>query len=158
MNMLLLNILLALAWMMLTGNFMPVNFLLGFGTTYLLLRFCQPVVAPSSRYPAKLQAAVAFVLFFLRELIKANFKVAYDLVTPQDLIKPGVIAVPLDARTDAEITLLANLITLTPGTLSLDLSTDRRVLYVHAMYIADADSLRRGIKEGFERRVLELLR
>jgi multicomponent Na+:H+ antiporter subunit E len=73
---------------------------------------------------------------------------------------PGVVAIPLDARTDAEITLLANLITLTPGSVSLDLSEDRRVLYVHAMYIdgGDVEAYRRSIKEGLERRVLELLR
>jgi len=73
---------------------------------------------------------------------------------------PGVVAIPLDARTDAEITLLANLITLTPGSVSLDLSEDRRVLYVHAMYIdgGDVEAYRRSVKEGLERRVLELLR
>lgn len=158
MNMLLLNILLALAWMMLTGKFTPANFLFGFGASYLLLRFCQPAVAPSSRYFDKVRTAIAFVVFFFWELTKANFRVAYELVTPRYFMKPGVIAVPLDVQTDAEITLLANLITLTPGTLSLDLSTDRRILYVHAMYIDDADSLRREIKEGFEQRVLDLLR
>jgi multicomponent Na+:H+ antiporter subunit E len=73
---------------------------------------------------------------------------------------PGVVAIPLDARTDTEITLLANLITLTPGSVSLDLSEDRRVLYVHAMYIdgGDVEAYRRSVKEGLERRVLELLR
>jgi multicomponent Na+:H+ antiporter subunit E len=73
---------------------------------------------------------------------------------------PGVVAIPLDARTDFEITLLANLITLTPGSVSLDLSEDRRVLYVHAMYIdgGDVEAYRRSVKEGLERRVLELLR
>jgi multicomponent Na+:H+ antiporter subunit E len=75
-------------------------------------------------------------------------------------MRPGVIAVPLDAKTDAEITLLANLITLTPGTLSLDLSPDRGVLYVHTMYIDqdDVERARRQIKDNLERRVLELLR
>jgi multicomponent Na+:H+ antiporter subunit E len=73
---------------------------------------------------------------------------------------PGVVAIPLDARTDAEIALLANLITLTPGSVTLDISEDRRVLYVHAMYIdgGDVDAYRRSVKEGLERRVLELLR
>lgn len=73
---------------------------------------------------------------------------------------PGVVAIPLDAHTDAEITLLANLITLTPGSVSLDLSEDRQVLYVHAMYIdgGDVEAYRRSVKEGLERRVLELLR
>ncbi len=75
-------------------------------------------------------------------------------------VSPGVVAIPLDARTDAEITLLANLITLTPGSVSLDLSEDRRLLYVHAMYIdgGDIETYRRSVKEGLERRVLELLR
>jgi len=73
-------------------------------------------------------------------------------------MRPGILAVPLDAQSDAEITLLANLLTLTPGTLSLDVSPDRRFLYVHIMYITDADATRRRIKDGFERRVLEVLR
>ena len=73
-------------------------------------------------------------------------------------MRPGVVAIPLDAETDAEITLLANLITLTPGTLSLDVSDDRRVLYIHAMYVDDVEELRRSIKDGFEKRVMELLR
>jgi multicomponent Na+:H+ antiporter subunit E len=72
---------------------------------------------------------------------------------------PGVIAVPLDARTDAEITLLANLITLTPGTLSIDVSADRKVLYIHTMDLGDDPvRFRREIKEGFERRLLEVMR
>jgi multicomponent Na+:H+ antiporter subunit E len=78
----------------------------------------------------------------------------------ESYVCPGVVAIPLDARTDAEIVLLANLITLTPGSVSLDLSEDRRVLYVHAMYIdgGDVEAYRRAVKEGLERRVLELLR
>lgn len=81
-------------------------------------------------------------------------------LAPASYVCPGVIAIPLDARTDAEITLLANLITLTPGSVSLDVSDDRRVLYVHAMYIdgGDVEAYRRAVKEGLERRVLELLR
>ncbi len=78
----------------------------------------------------------------------------------ESYVCPGVIAIPLEARTDVEITLLANLITLTPGSVSLDLSEDRRVLYIHAMYIdgGDVEAYRRSVKEGLERRVLELLR
>jgi multicomponent Na+:H+ antiporter subunit E len=81
-------------------------------------------------------------------------------LAPASYVCPGVVAIPLDARTDAEITLLANLITLTPGSVSLDVSEDRRVLYVHAMYIdgGDVEAYRRSVKEGLERRVLELLR
>ena len=81
-------------------------------------------------------------------------------LSPWYPVRPGVIGIPLDARTDREIALLANLITLTPGSVALDLSEDNRVLYVHLMYIddGDVDAARRNIKENLERRVLELLR
>ena len=74
------------------------------------------------------------------------------------LMRPGVIGIPLDAKTDLEITMLANVISLTPGTLSLDVSPDRKTLYIHAMYVVDPDELRREIKDGLERRLMELLR
>ena len=81
-------------------------------------------------------------------------------IAAESYVCPGVVAIPLDARTDAEIALLANLITLTPGSVTLDLSEDRRVLYVHAMYIdgGDVEAYVRSVKDGLERRVLELLR
>ena len=71
-------------------------------------------------------------------------------------LSPGIVAVPLDLTSDAGITVLANLITLTPGTLSLDVSPDRRTLWVHALDVADPDAFRREVKEGFERRVKEV--
>jgi multicomponent Na+:H+ antiporter subunit E len=101
---------------------------------------------------------ISFVFFFLYELIKANVQVAYDVITPKFYMTPGIVRVPLDATSDLEITLLANLISLTPGTLSLDVSEDRKVLYVHSMYIADKELFIQNIKNGFEKRLLELLR
>jgi multicomponent Na+:H+ antiporter subunit E len=73
-------------------------------------------------------------------------------------LKPGVIAVPLDAKSDSEITLLSVLVTLTPGTLSIDVSADRRFLYVHTLFIDDLEEARRSIKTGIERRLLEVMR
>ncbi len=92
------------------------------------------------------------------ELIVANLKVAFDIITPKDYMEPGIVAVPLDAETDMEITLLANLITLTPGTLSLDVSKDRKILYIHTLYLDDAEKFRAEIKNGMEKRLLEVLR
>ena len=97
-------------------------------------------------------------LFFIWELILANLRVAYDVVTPGHHMQPGVIGIPLAARTDLEITVLSSMISLTPGTLSLDVSADRKMLYIHAMYLDDVEAARRKIKDGFERRVLEVLR
>jgi len=73
-------------------------------------------------------------------------------------MEPGIIEYPLDAKSDLEITLLANVITLTPGTLSLDVSGDRKVLYVHGMYVHDKEEFIRGIKDGFEKRILKIIR
>jgi multicomponent Na+:H+ antiporter subunit E len=75
-------------------------------------------------------------------------------------MKPSVLALPLDAESDLEITILASLISLTPGTLSIDVTDDRKILYVHAMYTTngDMDILKKEIKQGFERRILEITR
>jgi multicomponent Na+:H+ antiporter subunit E len=148
---------LALAWVAATGRFSFDNLLVGFVLGFLVLFFSRRVVG-SPNYFVKVRQVVGLILFFIWELILANLRVAYDVITPRYRMRPGVIAIPLEAKTDIEITILSNLITLTPGTLSLDVSADRRVLYIHAMYIDDIDDVRRKIKNGFERRVLEVLR
>ena len=68
-----------------------------------------------------------------------------------------MVAVPLDSRDETEIALLAKLLTLTPGSVTLDVAADRSVLYVHTMFVDDPDAVRAEIKNGFERRVRELL-
>jgi multicomponent Na+:H+ antiporter subunit E len=153
------NLLLAFAWAVAGGQFTLASFLVGFVIGFLILLFAQRLFGPSA-YFTKAPQVIRFIFFYFGELILANFRVAYDVVTPTHYMRPGVIAVPLEAQTDAEIALLANLITLTPGSLSVDLSPDRRVLYVHTMYINDddVDQARRQIKELLERRVLQVLR
>ncbi|GLI36222.1 Na+/H+ antiporter subunit E [Desulforhabdus amnigena] len=151
------NILLAFTWVAVTGLFEPINFIIGFALAYVILWMIQRSTAPSN-YFSKVYQVLSFSLFFGRELVKANLRVAHDIVTPYHHMRPGVVDIPLDVQTDEEITLLANLITLTPGTLSLDVSTDRKVLYIHAMYIDHVEEFRRSIKEGLERRVMEVLR
>jgi multicomponent Na+:H+ antiporter subunit E len=106
----------------------------------------------------KIWKIISFAGFYLKELLISNLVVVYDAITPTHLSRPGIVAIPLDARNDMEILLLANLITMTPGTLSMDVSSDKKTLYIHAMFIKDAEALRREIKENLERRVLELCR
>lgn len=151
------NILLAFAWVAITGLFELMNFIIGFILAYAVLWLIQSATGPSN-YFLKVYQVISFGLFFGWELIEANLRVAHDVLTRHHHMRPGVVAIPLDVQTDAEITMLANLITLTPGTLSLDVSTDRKVLYVHAMYIDDVNGFRRYIKDGLERRVIEVLR
>lgn len=149
--MFLLNILLALAWAALTANFSPMNLFFGFIIGYLILWLARR----SSTYFARVPRVIGFVVFFLKELVLANLRVTYDVLTRNDYMRPGVISIPLSLKTDAQMTMLANLISLTPGTLSLDISDDRRTLYIHAMYVDDVEQLRQQIKSGLERRVRE---
>lgn len=151
------NLLLAVVWAAITANFSADNLALGFVLGFLVLYFARPVIG-STGYVRRLAQAIALGGFVIWELLLSNLRVAYDVIRPRPRLQPGVIAVPLDVRTDAEITLLANLITLTPGSLSLDVSADRRTLYIHAMDIDDPDALRRKIKDGFERRILAVTR
>jgi multicomponent Na+:H+ antiporter subunit E len=88
--------------------------------------------------------------------VKANLRVAYDVVTPTHRMRPAVIGIPLELESDGAITLLANLITVTPGTLTLDISPDRRTLYIHAMYMDDEATLRAEIK-ALEQKIRELV-
>ena len=151
------NLLLSLIWVALTGTFTLLNFLFGFLLSFVVMWLISRD-RRESVYFTRGPKLIGFIFFFLYELVKANVQVAYDVITPSFYMKPGIIKIPLTAKSDLEITLLANLITLTPGTLSLDVSDDKKVLYVHAMYVKDKQKFIEGIKNGFEKRLLEILR
>ena len=104
----------------------------------------------------KTLALLDFLLFFGRELVISNMRLAFDIVTPRYYTTPGIVKVPLTTRQDIEIVLLANLLTLTPGTLMLEVSDARDMLYVHVMYLDDVEAFRRHVIEQYERRVMKL--
>lgn len=157
MNLLFQNVLLAFVWTLLTGDISYSNLFTGFLLGYGILQL-QQALRERTSYFHKGRQLIAFVGYFAWELIRSSFRVAHDVLTPTFYARPGIVAIPLDTKTDLEITSLANAITLTPGTLSLDVSEDRKTLYIHALFADDPDALRREIKEGMERRLLELLR
>ncbi|MBI2868734.1 MAG: Na+/H+ antiporter subunit E [Chloroflexi bacterium] len=154
---LLWNILLTLAWASLSGDFSVLNLAVGFIIGYFVLFISRNILGAGS-YIAKAPQALTLVTFFLWELLLSSLNVAYIVISPRQRQRPGILAVPLDASTDAEITLLANLISLTPGTLSLQVSDDKKTLYVHVLNIDDPEKVRHKIKAGFERRVIQVLR
>ncbi|MDT0677757.1 Na+/H+ antiporter subunit E [Autumnicola musiva] len=151
------NLLLTLVWVALTGNFNFANYLFGFVLSFIILRVITRG-SGTAKYFTIVPKIIIFILYFFYELIKANLQVAYEVITPHYRMKPGIVKIPLDVQSNIGITLLANLISLTPGTLSLDVSNDRKVLYVHAMYINDRQEFIDSIKNGFEKRILEILR
>jgi multicomponent Na+:H+ antiporter subunit E len=152
------NILLAIAWAALQGEFSLRTLVTGQVLGYLiLLALVRGGVLSKSAYIGRVHRVIGLATYFLYELIKANLRLALDVATPRYHMKPGIIAVPLDATTDAEILLLSMLINTTPGSVALDASRDRKTLYVHVMYMDTPDTAREEIKEGFERRVLGIL-
>ena len=153
--MLLLNLLLSIAWVALTGQYEAGNFAVGFILGFLVLRLTQHSPA-AVRYVFQLRLLLFFIGFFLKELVLSSWRVVLLVLSPQMKMHPAVVASPLDVTSDAAITLLGNLITLTPGTLTLDVSTDLSTMYVHAMNVEDVEAFRAGIKNGFEKRIVEL--
>ena len=156
--MLLANLLLALVWAALQGEFSLSTLITGQALGYLiLLMLVRGGVLGTSRYIGRIRRAVGLAGYFLWELVVANLRLAIDVATPSYRMTPGIIAVPLDATRDAEILLLSMLINTTPGSVALDVSPDRKILYVHVMYMTTPEAAREEIKRGFERRVLEVL-
>lgn len=103
--------------------------------------------------------SVELFVFFVYELVVSSMRVAWDVLTPETKARPSLIIMPLDAKSDLELMLTANIISLTPGTLSIDLSADRTELLVHSMFGAiDPESEIASMKHGIERRVLRATR
>lgn len=156
MNIFALNAFLAVIWAALFGSFTLGNLLLGYGVGYIALWVARPLFGDSV-YFGRVWRVISLTVWFIYELIESSLRVVWDVVTPSHLSRPGIIAMPLDAKTDGEILLVTNLISLTPGTLSLDVSPDGKTLYVHAMFVDDPETLRQDLKTGTERRILEAL-
>ena len=152
-----INVLLAIAWAAVTGSFSELNLLFGFllgGITLMLIRHEIGSVSHFKRLFLSLNLALTFLV----ELVKSSVNVAVIVLSPHRKLRPAIIAYPLTVESDAEITLLANLITLTPGTLSMDVSDDRQTLYVHAIDAPDPDAVIADIRSGFEERIMRVFK
>lgn len=153
MSPVLLIVILALGWVAITGGFSLGNLALGaIVAALVILLFRHRLARPLSA--RRLLAIFSLAGTFVLELLLSALSVARLAVAPRlrTRLAPAIIAFPLSAKSDAEITLFASLITLTPGTLALDVSADRQRLYVHVLTLKDKDALIRSLAEGLERR------
>lgn len=91
-------------------------------------------------------AAMHFLLYFLWALVRASAIVAWEVVTPRNRISQGIIALPLRTSSHGVATLVANAISLTPGTLTLEVARDPLVLYVHVLHLVDMESVRAELR------------
>ena len=151
------NLLLATCWVFLTGSFEVLNYLFGFFIGYCVIALIQNMAPSLQGYPQRLPRFFAFLGYFIRELVQANIKVAIDILTRPWHMKPGVVSFKISQLNDLEITALANLISLTPGTLVLDVSEDKSTLFVHAMFLHDEDQVQHDLRQ-LEQRLLQVIR
>lgn len=153
----LLNIFLAFTWMFLKVSFQPIDFFVGYFFGLLIIfgfrRFFE-----SNFYFNRIIAILNLLFIFIKELILSNFAVLKVILKPRLDIKPGIFALRTELTKDWEITILSNLITLTPGTLVVDISPDNQILYIHAMDINDAQEAISSIKNTFEKAIMEVSR
>ncbi|ELZ26732.1 multisubunit na+/h+ antiporter, mnhe subunit [Halogeometricum pallidum JCM 14848] len=122
-----------------------IGLVVGMLIAYFLRGFYTPTLGPVRAFKVAPYAGL-YLLVFLKELVTANWDVAKRVLAPSMPIDPGVIEVPLRVRTAAAITTIANSITLTPGTLTMDYNAQTNTLYVHSLDGSDPDALLEPIR------------
>jgi len=153
----LINVLLALAWGAVTGSFSLLNLLFGFVIAALALWIIREQY-DTAAYVRRVRRVTSLILVFLKDLTVSALRVAAITLSPRRSYQPAFIAFPLTTDRNAEISLLANMITLTPGTLSVDVSDDKSTLFIHCLDVPDTEALKQDIAEGFERKIMEAMR
>ncbi|MBW7885519.1 MAG: Na+/H+ antiporter subunit E [Caldilineaceae bacterium] len=152
---LVLNFVLAILWSAFQQSWDPANFMIGFIVGFILLSFVR------RGYGSRMVALISFVTFLLFAIVSSSIQVARYVLSPKLQLNQGIVAIPLEAETYLEVAALATAITLTPGTLSVDVGTNEEgqgVLFVHNLVMNDPDKVRHTIKQDFERRILRATR
>lgn len=88
----------------------------------------------------QLKAVIRLIYFIVKDLVISSIRVAWDVLTPTVYARPRIVRIPIDDLDDVAITVLANAISLTPGSLALEVKDDRQSLYVHLMYAENRDA------------------
>ncbi|CAM3027805.1 Na+/H+ antiporter subunit E [Staphylococcus argensis] len=150
-----INLLLSLFWLLVTGSYTVNNFLLGFILGLLLVYLLRSVL-PGRFYIITLYKVIKLICVFLIELIKANIDVIRIVLQPSLKNEPAFFTYNTDLKTDWQVVLLSNLITLTPGTIVVGLSDDRTKIYIHAIDFGEKEEEIEGIKSSLEKVVREV--
>lgn len=151
-----LTLLLTLVWQLLVNKITPGNILLGFGLGIVIPLLTSPwwPDRPRLRHPVRI---AAYILLVIWDVIRANFTVAWLILFYRNSsLNSRFITVPIDLRTPEAITVLAGTITMTPGTVTSDMSADGRSLLIHCLHAPDPDAVVAEIKHRYERRLKEI--
>ncbi len=149
------NLFLAAVWAIFFGGFTWLSVLSGLAVGYGVLWLLQPLTGVKSSYFKRVWYWAKLIVLFFYELVVSSAAVLWDIVTPSHRASPALIEMPLDVKSDVGILLVTNLISLTPGTLSIDVSEDRKTLKLHAMFADDPEAVCHALKSGMERWVMD---
>ncbi|QDP40682.1 Na+/H+ antiporter subunit E [Radiobacillus deserti] len=144
-------------WMFLQESYTFPTFLFGYFIGILLLLVLQRFI-PDAFYLRRAINILKLVKLFIKELLLSNIEIVKLVYKPKLNVEPGIFTLPTVLKSDWEITLLANLITLTPGTLSVAVSDDNSEIFIHAMELDDIEESIKSIKETFEKAIMEVTR
>jgi multicomponent Na+:H+ antiporter subunit E len=100
----------------------------------------------------KIYLIIEFIFYFLMKLVQANFYIAYDILTPKMHTKPAFMEIPLKLKTEMGMLLFSNLLSMTPGTLSMDISRDKKKVLVHVLYYS-SDELMQKDFDGIQDKI-----
>ena len=153
----LLNVVLAFLWMFIKVSYDPISFIKGF-IFGLLIIFVLRRSFGSRFYLFRLWSFIKLVFIFIKELILSNIAIVKVVLKPKLDMSPAIFAMDTELTKDWQITLLSSLITLTPGTLVIDVSEDNKTLFIHAMNIGEVEDEINSIKSSFEKAILEVSR
>ncbi|MBD7985610.1 Na+/H+ antiporter subunit E [Sporosarcina sp. Sa2YVA2] len=153
----LLNFFIAVVWMFMNSSLTASTFIVGYLIGLIMIIITRRFFK-SRLYVWRLWAMIKLILLFAKELTLSNISVLLLIIRPKLNIQPSIFALPTELKEDWEITLLSSLITLTPGTIVLHVSSDQRMLYIHAIDVDDVDEAIDSIKNSFEKAILEVSR
>ncbi len=143
MTLFLLNLLLALIWVLLWGDASFYTILTGLLGGYFALWIFTRVAGRHvlrRAYGGRVVDTIRFAAYFVVLLVRSNLQVAWEIVTPGWHMSPRIIRYDVSHLTPPQVTAFSNALTLTPGTLTIDVSDDSRFLYIHCMYAADRET------------------
>lgn len=152
----LINIVFGLVWMFLSNGYNSEYFAVGFFWGIVVLTLLRKLLPGKELYFTYLYKWLKLILLFIVELIKADVTVFLLMFKPKLDVNPAIFEYPLDVKEPWQITLLANMITLTPGTVTVNVSNDNSKLFIHRLDTEDVPSEIDAIKSSFERAILEV--
>ncbi|WP_128101637.1 MULTISPECIES: Na+/H+ antiporter subunit E [Paenibacillus] len=152
-----LNLIIAFVWMFLNNAWNGVGFITGYLLGLLLIGGMRRFF-PQRLYVVRVWAIIKLLILLLKELVRASIEVIRQIIKPKLDIRPGIFTYRTELSSDWEVTLLCLLISLTPGSLPLEISGNQRKLFIHALDIKDEQKLRDDIKNTFEKAIMEVTR